>query len=67
MCERFSIKALGAITSFADIRSGGLVFNDKRLLTDFELKYDGLHYILSIYSKNSSFDYSLGGYSHREH
>jgi hypothetical protein len=22
---------------------------------------------LSIYSKNSSFDYSLGGYSHREH
>jgi hypothetical protein len=45
MCERFSIIALGATTSSADIRSGELLFNEKRLLTDFELKYDELHYI----------------------
>jgi hypothetical protein len=33
----------------------------------FELKYDALHYILSLYSKQVFFfDYSLGGYSHRE-
>jgi hypothetical protein len=32
----------------------------------FELKYDALHYILSLYSKKVFFDYSLGGYSHRE-
>jgi hypothetical protein len=31
-----------------------------------KLKYDGLHYILSLYSKKVFFDYSLGGYSHRE-
>jgi hypothetical protein len=31
-----------------------------------ELKYDGLRYIFSLYSKKVFFDYSLGGYSHRE-
>jgi hypothetical protein len=64
--EGFSIIASGATTFFADIWSGGRVFDDKMLLNYSELKYDGLHYILSLYSKKSFFDYSLEGYSHRE-
>jgi hypothetical protein len=41
-------------------------FDDRISLKYLELEYDGLHYILSLYSKKSFFEYSLGGYSHRE-
>jgi hypothetical protein len=74
----FLIIALGAAT-FKDIEGnyfGELVFDDKMLLIIsswnisklkyFELKYDALHYILSLHSEKVFFDYSLGGYSHRE-
>jgi hypothetical protein len=44
----------------------GAYFDDRISLKYLELKYDGLHYILSLYSKKSFFDYSLEGYSHRE-
>jgi hypothetical protein len=69
----FWIIASGAAT-FKDIEwnsIGELIFDDKMFLKYlelkyFELKYDALHYILSLYSKKDFFDYSLGGYSHRE-
>jgi hypothetical protein len=74
----FLIRALEAAI-FKDIEwnsFGELVFDDKLFLKYlelkylelkyFELKHDALHYILSLYSKKVFFDYSLGGYSHRE-
>jgi hypothetical protein len=78
MCEGFFITSLGGcyfqkISSGTLYCSGELVFVDKSIsscrtkkLKYFELKYDELHYLLSLYSKKSFFDYSLGGYSHRE-
>jgi hypothetical protein len=46
--------------------SGGLVFDDKVLLKYLELKYDEPHYIFEPILEKIFFDYSLGGYSHRE-
>jgi hypothetical protein len=51
--EGFSIIALGATLNATLYWSGGRVFDDKMLLKYLELKYDGLHYILSLYSKKS--------------
>jgi hypothetical protein len=70
------IIALGAVT-FKNIEWNSLlqwwihiwwqdVLKSISKLRYFELKYDELYYLLSLYSKKSFFDYSLGGYSHRE-
>jgi hypothetical protein len=69
--EGFSIVALGATTfknGNCNFYTGVMdaYFDDRISLKYLDLKYDGLHYILSLYSKKSFFDYSLGGYSHRE-
>jgi hypothetical protein len=71
--KNFLIRALGAAI-FKEVEwnsFGELVFDNKMFLKYlelkyFELNYDTLHYILSLYSKKVFFDYSLGGYSHRE-